>query len=114
MSAVKLSRDADKFLCVMYREYLTRREHGVPKSEAGEFEEGLWRAFPELKNSISSDMDETVHELNDTGLFKEDICGNASLTKDGVIYMENRFKNGIQELTAFISQFASTASILLS
>lgn len=44
-------------------------------------------------------------ELARSGLIKIYIGGNFDLTDNGIVYMENRFVNGLKDVTDFITKF---------
>lgn len=93
---VELTKDADNLICVAYRLYLKRREEGVSKSNAGYFEEdtpALTALFP-----INDDLTYTVNELKKAGLVVMYIHGGFRLTDQAILYMENRFSNGVDQL----------------
>lgn len=92
---IKLSADSDALICVLYAEYLNRREHKVPIEEANCFSDdyAIHRDF--LPDWLEEDVITVCGWLMDKGL----ICGHPGddhwsdiqLTEDGIIYMESRF-----------------------
>lgn len=110
MSDIKLSKDADYLICLIYKHYIEMRNNGIPKSDAktiGDSHDAHENIVPEWS---FEDTDDTCRELIDKGLldnhiYVDDICGYMSLSNDGIIYMENRFKNGLKEITDFIAKF---------
>jgi hypothetical protein len=105
----QISKDADKLICILYKEYLVRREHGLPKNESSIFGDSdeIQQSF--LSNKNSSDVADTCWELHNAGyLFchaSDDIANEVTLTNDGIVYMENRFKSNLSEVLKFISLF---------
>lgn len=97
-----LSKDADKLICVIYKEYLHRREDNKSKSEATSF------SFNDVQHLIpnynESDLSDDLSELAHNNVIKLFFAGDFTLLPDGIIYMENRFKNGIKEVADFISK----------
>lgn len=102
---LELTKDADKVICYIYKEYLERRKHGISKSEAKEFDGNFYINVKALSNWSSADMSDTIQELHDKGFIKKNVIGDFSLLNSTVIYMENRFKKGLEEITDFISKF---------
>lgn len=99
-----LTKDADKMLCEIYAAYLERRKSGVPKALSKSFyDQNQW---PE-KYSASwheADARETLRELRRAGFLKLDICGGFALQDEAIIYMENRFKNGLSDVLGFLGK----------
>lgn len=104
--SVKLTNDSEKLICIMYKNYLEKRKSGLTKSESNYFEsshvihEGL---LPEWS---FDDVDDTCRELSRAGLISclwaDNIAVNISISDLGIVYMENRFKNGSNEAIASI------------
>lgn len=98
-----LSNDADKLICVVYKQYLHRRENNKSKSEATLFTlNDIQQVIP---NYNESDLANDLSELAHNNIIRLFIAGDFVLLPDGIIYMENRFKNGIKEVADFISKF---------
>lgn len=99
----ELTKDADKVICCVYKEYLERRKSGMSKSQAKEFDGNFYRNVKALSKWNSSDVSDTLQELHNKQYIKKNIIGDFSLLDDAVVYMENRFKNGLSEVMDFIS-----------
>lgn len=100
MSEIVLSKDTDKVLCLIYKEYLSRRKNNILKDSALHFSENdLDDLFP------NSDINFEILELKNNSLIEVWITGEVLLNSNAIIYMENRFKNSLIELTDFISKF---------
>ena len=110
MSNIQLSKDADYLICLIYKRYIEIRDNGISKSDAktiGDSHDVHKNIVPEWS---FEDTDDTCRELINKGLldnriYVDDICGYMSLSDDGIVYMENRFKNGLKEITDFIAKF---------
>lgn len=102
---MELTKDADKMICCIYKTFLQQRKSGVPKSSARRFPLEYFKSEEKLSSWLSEDLDETLLELKRADLVKMYIDGNFDLTDSGIIYMENRFKNGLNEVVDFISKF---------
>lgn len=103
MSDIQLSKDTDKTLCIIYKEYLTRIKNNLSKSQSISFEElQLKSLFP---NKDDNDLDDELEELKSNSIIKKFVDGEIELTPDGIVYMENRFKNNLIEITDFITKF---------
>lgn len=102
---MELTKDAEKMICVIYHDFLSRRKNRIPKSEASRFSDNYFQTQKAFKDWLDEDLDFTLLELAKSGLTKIYIDGNFDLTDSGVYYMENRFKNGLKEVADFISKF---------
>ena len=103
MAEIILSRDADKTLCLIYKEYLSRRKNNISKSSASMFQSTTFETlFP---NVNQSDFITDLSELKKSHLVRIHLDISFILNSEAVVYMENRFKNGFIELTDFISKF---------
>ncbi len=99
MPNVLLTKSTDKVLCQLYKEYLSRIKNNISKSNALVFD----------TTSISQlfgnqDIDFEISELNKNSLIEAWITGEVLLRSEAIVYMENRFKNGLIEITDFIAK----------
>lgn len=102
---IELTKDADKLLCVLYKEFLTRRNDGFSKSDAARFEDGTLKTFKPIARWVESDISDAMLELARADYLRITIGGDCNLKDEAIIYMEKRFKNGVKDVAAFISQF---------
>ena len=110
MSDIQLSKDADYLICLIYKHYLELRDNGISKSEAKTLGDS-----PDVNSNIVpewslEDTDDTCRELIkndllDNRIYMDNYCGYMNLSDNGIVYMENRFKNGFKEVTDFIAKF---------
>lgn len=100
---MQLTKDTDKMFCLIYEEYLNRRKAGDSKSSAIRFyhPEALQSEF--LQGIHEDDIRSAIHELHRNGLIKKYNDDSFVLSDNGIIYMENRFKNGLKEILEYIS-----------
>lgn len=101
----QLTNDADKVICYIYKDFLQSRKSGMSKAEARHFPMDYHKNHKFLSKWHESDFSDTKLELGKIGLIKIYIGGSFELTDNGIIYMENRFKNGLIEITDFIAKF---------
>lgn len=102
---VKLTKEADKLLTVMYREYLNKRKAGQPKSSAKEFEYDYLNSMEPFNAWPDGDFSETLRELASKNLIKVYIGGDSELTDDTIATMEDRFVDGFKSIASYLSQF---------
>ena len=92
---IKLSTDSDALICVLYAEYLNRREHGVPIEDATCFSDdhAIQRDF--LPDWLPEDVTTVCGWLMGKGLIEgcpgDDHWSDIQIVEDGIIYMESRF-----------------------
>jgi len=109
MSEILLTKDAERLLALMYRAYLNRRKDGKDKLTAKQMG-GFSQIHKELlPNENPLDVLETCRELGRSGYLRSFWASNtiisSQLTDETIIYMENRFKNGLKDVLDFLSQF---------
>lgn len=103
-----LTKDADKLICLLYKNFLYKRKNGTSKSEASYFgsSHNIHEKF--CSDLLFEDVDDTCRELDNVGflncLWADNIASEVYLTDDAIIYMENRFKNGLTELLGYIEK----------
>lgn len=105
----QLTRDAQKLLCSMYRQYLEKRSSGSPKTDANYFGDTHLVHEVFCPSASFEDVDELIWELrrNDyiLGDPGDDILSEISITSSGIVFMENRFKNGMKDVLSFLANF---------
>lgn len=102
---MQLTKDADKLACSMYKAYLEKRKDGTDKSTARCFEVHEMQSFKSCSNWSHDDICSTVAELKHAGLGTMYYDGGFRANEQFIIYMENRFKNGLKEVAEFIGNF---------
>ena len=99
MPNVLLTKSTDKVLCQLYKEYLSRIKNNISKSNALVFDTtSIFQLFG------NQDIDFEISELNKNSLIEAWITGEVLLRSEAIVYMENRFKNGLIEITDFIAK----------
>lgn len=98
-----LTKDADEMLCVLYREYIERREQGMSKSSAKGF------AHPELLQQALfpewylEDISDTLSELHKAGYIHLYVESSFRLEDAAIVYMEGRFGRNLDKILSYIS-----------
>lgn len=100
-----MTKSADKLLCVIYRDYLSRIKLGQSMSDANRFTTDYFETETYSVSKNNDDIIQLKTELRKADLLKVSVSGNANLTPYGIEYMENRFKNGLAEVLDFLSKF---------
>lgn len=104
---MQLTKDADKLVCSMYKSYLEKRKSGVDKVRAKHFEPDEIKAYKLCSSWEINDIKATVAELARADFGTMYYNGGFFANDNFIIYMENRFKNGLNEVIDFISKFIS-------
>lgn len=108
MGDIKLTRDADVLICTLYKSYLQARKNGKSKPDAK-----ILGGAAEIQSKLMpqwslEDVEDTLWSLHRLGLISampaDDTVYFSTLTDDGIIYMENRFKNGLSGLIEYLSK----------
>ena len=103
----EITKDADKMLCEIYATYLSRRSDGMPKAAAADFSDES--EYPEAHKAdwLSQDGRATLRELKQARFVSMDIIGGFSLEASAIVYMENRFRNGLSDVLDFLGKIRS-------
>lgn len=103
---IQLTKDSDALISVLYKEYCNKRENGVSKGIAKQF-----GSSAEIHKSLipkwnADDVDETCKELSRARLlecfYADNVAQHVWLSDQGIIYMENRFKNGLKDVVGHL------------
>ena len=102
-----LTKDSEKLLCILYKEYLEKRKSGSAKSAAKSFGSSHNIHQSLCPNWIFEDVDDTCRELSRAGmlncLWADNIAYHVNLSDTAISYMDNRFKNGLKDVVNFIA-----------
>ena len=108
MSNIKLSKNNDFLICILYKNFLEKVKSGISKSDArwlgssDEIQENL------LTNWSKDDVATACWELDSIGLLQcspgDNIAYTTYLTDNGIIYMENRKLDKLKTLVDYISK----------
>ena len=103
-----LTNEQKRLLISMYKEVLNRQP-ALSMENANYFSDSdaVKDLFlPELSSDYVSDLCWKLHAKGYLDCHKGDNLANyISLTDNTIIYMENRFKNGLKDVAAFLSNF---------
>lgn len=100
----ELTKDADKLSCCIYKQYLEKRKSGKSKFDSKNFYDNFYVNDKHIGDWIPDDVQETLLELHKAKYLRLDIAGNFILEDTMIIYMENRFKNGLLEVLDILSK----------
>lgn len=108
MSDIRISKDANALICLIYKYYLELRSNGVSKSKAkslGSSKNINQNIIPEWS---FDDVEEACRELHRNALldisYYDNICSIVHLSDDGIVYMENRFSDKLKSLLDYIDK----------
>lgn len=105
---IRLTKDADALICLLYKQYCQKRKDGISKDQAK-----FSGSSRDIQKNITpkwtpDDVDETCRELGRSGLlsifYADDIAYENRLSDEAIIYMENRFKDGIDSVLDYLGK----------
>lgn len=115
MEAIRLTKNAEYLLCVLYSSYSQRVRSGESSSSAKSFGGSGQIKDNLIKNWTVDDVDEAVRELSRKDLvsafFSDNSVWNCSLSSDGISYMEHRFGDKFDQLMSRIAALRSAIFI---
>ncbi len=102
-----LTKDSEKLLCILYRNYLEKRNAGIIKSEAKSFGSSHNIHESLCPDWIFEDVDDTCRELSRAGMLNcfwaDNIAYRVNLSETAISYMDNRFKNGLKDVIKLLT-----------
>lgn len=104
---LKLTKDAKELMVAAYHVYLKRRKEGMSKADAKfiQADEIQRDYFPNVSRmDYMETVSELIRTLGPANCFA-DLSGNFTLPDSTIVYMENRFKNGLKDTASFLAQF---------
>lgn len=108
---IELTKDAEYLLCLMYKAYIEKRKNKVIKEDAKYTGSALNIHNKLIPEWVEEDVAETCRELDRAGFLKclyadNTVCDSA-LTDKAIIYMENRFINGLTSVLEYMGKIKS-------
>ena len=100
----ELTKETQKLICLVYREYLERRKNGFSRDNAAFFRFNFANDIPQLLKYNSDDLESCLTELSKKLYVKKYIDGGFKLESKGIAMMETRFRNGIKEVLSFVKE----------
>ncbi|MPM30228.1 hypothetical protein SDC9_76776 [bioreactor metagenome] len=108
---IRITRDADAFICVLYREFLKSRKLGKTMDDSvlfGDDDAIQKELFPKWK---IEDVTRICWYLAGKELLEaypgDGKANCVSLSEEGIVYMENRFPEGIAQVLSALAKLAS-------
>lgn len=101
---IKLTKEADKLLAVMYKEYLARRKEGQGKGSASHFEGTYLAGLTPISAWPEENLYDAINELKRKGLAKAYITGDCELSEEAIAIMEDRFADGLAAVSSYLVQ----------
>lgn len=112
---IRVTKDSDALICLLYKQYCQQRKNGVPKSSAK-----MFGSSDEIQKTIApkwtfDDVDETCRELHRAELiecfYADNVVQDCWLSDYGIIYMENRFKDGLNSVLDYLEKIRNILPI---
>lgn len=102
---MNITKDSEKVICYIYKMYIEDRKDGKSKAEARRFNKNFYTNDKDLSKWYYSDISDCLLELANNGYIKIYIGGDFDILDSTIVYMENRFKNGLSDVLDLISKF---------
>lgn len=104
---IQLTKDAEALICIMYKLYLERRKNSISKFDAKLFNVKT-QIHTVIKKMNYDDLCEACRELHRANFvecfYADDEPQDIWFSDKGLIYMENRFINGLTGVLEYISK----------
>lgn len=108
---IKLTKDADTLLVILYKAYLELIDLKGSKSAANFWEDADFIRDTYFPNVPREDIIELCFELKRAGLLYGLAADNSllevKLTSDAIVYMENRFQNKVDTVLDYLAKIKS-------
>ena len=109
---MRLTKDADALLCLIYKSYIEKYKRGFPVDEAM-ISGGAAQIHSALAPKwLLDDLEAACRELSNKGmlvcLFADDTVAESVLTSEAICYMENRLPKGIQKIVDILKLIKET------
>ena len=101
----ELTKDADKMLCILYKEYQDRRKAGQTKAEAKSIDESYFHNSKPFRSMAFEDVLDTMSEISRAEYIEMDLSGNCFLKDKAIAYLESRFKKKLSATWSVVSKF---------
>lgn len=114
MTTVKLTKSADTLMCLMYKEYCQRRNSGSTIADAcymGDDSSIHMRLAPKWHLDDITDLCWYLKGKNLLDVYPgDDKANDVSLSEDGILYMEQRFPDGVKTVVNALSHLAQVVA----
>lgn len=108
---IKLTKDAEYLICLLYTAYKERLKEGLSKSDAKLFGGAEYIQSNLIPQYSIDDISETCRELAHVHFLNNFWADNqvylCNITTDAIVYMENRFINGLTGVLDYIAKIKS-------
>lgn len=108
---IELTKHSDAIICTLYKAYLERRKDKKTINESRRFGSAKDVHREYFSEWLFDDIETGCYELKQKSLIQA-ICADGtivrmSLSDEGLLYMENRFKNKINNVVNYLKDIAS-------
>ena len=86
----ELTKETQKLICLVYKEYSDRRKNGSDRNNAVFFRFNFADDIPQLSKYSSDDLDSCLTELSKKEYIKKYVDGGFRLEVKGIAMMEDR------------------------
>lgn len=112
---IKLTKEANYLICILYKEYLERRQCGVPREDAGTFRGSKYIHNEFLSEWQYKDVVAACQELDEVGLLRC-YCSDSNVLRikfesRGIAYMESSFQRNISSVIDCLTNIKKLISL---
>lgn len=108
---ITLTNDADYLICALYKSYKDKLKRGISKADAKFMGSSQSMHQTIMQEWSYDDVDETCRELSRAGMLKCNYADNVTiatiLTDTAIVFMENRFVDGIVQILDYMAKIKS-------
>jgi len=114
---IVLTKEADALICLLYKQYLEKRKNGLSRQKAKDFGSPINIHQSIVPKWNFEDVDDVCRELERVDLINilnKTLDGNCQveLSDNGIVYMENRFKNNVNEVLEHLGKIKDLISFI--
>ncbi len=102
---VKLTKEADQVLAMLYQQYLSKRKEGKSKYDSRRNDTDHLESLAPFNSWPSGDFSDALCELARKDLIKLYISGDCELLDDTIALLEDRFTDGLLSLSKYFAEF---------
>lgn len=106
-----IANDASAFVAVLFREYCARRKAGKSIEESAHMGDDVVIQRDLVPKMLIEDVTHICWYLEEKGILYaepgDDMANQVAITDDGIVYMENRFPQGVKDALDLIGSLRS-------
>lgn len=101
---IKLTKEADQILAILYQEYLSKRKERKSKYDSRRNDTDHLESLAPFNSWPDGDFSDALCELGRKKLIKIYIGGDCELLDDTIAILEDRFKDGLKSIAKYLAE----------